>query len=119
MFPSPTLFALYAGYLFFYFYVDSHAKAFRGASQAFGSALTLWVALASWGKIAFLIGYGLHHTAMKALLLFFSGWITVPPLTMIVSWMDADETYLPFVLSMAGFIAIPLLGYGLYLYGYR
>jgi hypothetical protein len=118
-YPSPTLIALYAGYCFFYSYLEKHVLSFRGSSQVFGTALMLCSTLSFLGKYAFLIGYGLQHTAIKAALLFFSGWITLPPLTVIVLWIDAEEAYLPLLLSVTGFIAIPLLGYGLYAYGYR
>lgn len=103
---TPILIGSYALYSLFVFYQQLHVKTFRGASQAFGTLLTVLAMLAG---LAFLLYYAYKVSWLGALGLF--------GIALLVKflWFGVEAKLglreaAPF-LSLAGFVGIPVCAY--------
>lgn len=100
----------YCAFGIFVFYQQLHAAHFRGASQAFGFALSLSALLGMLTGLIYLIYYGIQVVWWAPLIIFVIGILT----SMLGNLVELIIG--KFALSFAGFIGWPLCAYFMFSY---
>ena len=101
-------FTLFATFLF---YQQKHASTFRGANQLFGEILTIWAGLGFVVEIGFLLYVAYQMSVWGAVKLFGISLLLWIPLMIVEVGLSAKIPLLPILLSLAGFLAVPVFGY--------
>lgn len=104
-----NLIVAYVAFSIFAFYQKLHLKNFQGASKGFGSALTIYVMTTTIFGLGFLIFWGVEVSWLQAGILFIIA-LAIQILWFPVEAMLRLQNLYPMI-SMAGFIAIPIAGY--------
>lgn len=93
-----------------HFYMNLHGREFKGASMGFETILNSWVFLAMLAKYGFVIYWGLAHGWIQAAILFGATLVMMPFHAIFGKRIEKQLPSLPFLLSLSGFIALPVLG---------
>jgi hypothetical protein len=106
---SPLLVASYTLFSLFTFYQQLHVKNFRGASQGFSAALSLFALVSMLVGFAFLLYYGYKVSWLGALAL-----LGISLLVKFV-WFGIEAKlgirWAATYISLAGFVGIPLCAF--------
>lgn len=106
---SSILVVSYTLFSFFVFYQQLHVKNYRGASQGFGSFLTLFSFVAMLAGFAFLIYYSYQVSWLGALALFGIS-LAVKFVWFALEAKLGIRAAAPFI-SLTGFLGIPVCAY--------
>lgn len=95
----------------FLFYQQKHASTFRGASQGFLALLSIWALAGFIFEMGFLLYFGYRASLWSAMKLFGLSMLLWIPLMMIEVAISARTPLFTVLLSIVGFIAMPVCGY--------
>lgn len=107
---TPALVIVYVAYSIFHFYMSWHVKNFRGANQGFEAFLIFFTFVGMLFQFGFLVWFGFRLSwggAGILLLSSFAAFLVAMPIEVLASKLVHPG--FPYLISLFGFIALPVL----------
>ena len=108
---SYELIVSYIVFRSFRFYMQLHIKNFRGSSESFVNVLSVWVLMTTAFHLYFLFYFGSTTTWWNPVKLIALHYAALLPLTATETYVSQHFPSTPYLLSVAGFVVIPLCGF--------